>query len=223
MMDRTNARDETRAKRARAGADPAINEAWAQPDIDPLVGRLEDETREIFAHRDRVIQVIAPKPGSVVADIGSGSGFLTLLMSKKVGPTGKVLAVDINPALLQEVARRAQASRLANIETRVAVQDQSPLDPDSVDLVLICDTYHHFEKPHSTLLSLLAALKPGGELLLVDFERIEGQTKPFMMQHVRAGKDVFRQEVLDAGFELVTEHHVPELRENYILRFRRPV
>lgn len=200
---------------------PGINEAWKSDDIDPLVARLEAESREIFVHRERLVEVVKPRPGSVVADIGAGSGFLTLLLAEAVGPQGKVLAVDINRTMLDQVTKRAEAEKLGNVDTLLSPEDSTPLEPESVDLVFMCDAYHHFEYPRSTMASIHAALRPGGELVLVDFERIPGETKPRMLEHVRAGKAVFRQEILDAGFELVREHDVPQLEENYVLRFRK--
>lgn len=203
------------------GADPSINTSWSSEDIDPLVARLERESREVYAHRKRVLQVVDPKPGQVVADIGAGSGFMTRLFAGRVGPDGRVVAVDINPVMLERLAKTAKKQGLNNVETRVSAQAEAPLQPDSVDLVFICDTYHHFESPSSTMRSIRAALRDDGQLVVVDFERIPGKTSKGMMEHVRAGKEVFLQEILDAGFELVTEHDVAELEENYVLRFRK--
>lgn len=204
------------------GADPKLNESWKSEKVDPLVGRLEAEDREIFAHREKITKLVGLEPGQSVADIGAGSGFMTLLFAKAVGKDGKVYAVDINPKLLERIGKQAKMQGLNNVETRVAKQEATPLDPESVDVVFICDTYHHFESPSSTMRSVLAALRPGGELVLVDFERIPGKTSDFTIEHIRAGKEVFRQEILDVGFELVTEHDVPELEQNYVLRFRKP-
>lgn len=206
-----------------ASVKPGINDAWKSDDIAPLVGRLESESREIWTHRERIIQVVAARPGMIVADIGAGSGFLTLLLAQAVGPGGKVHALDINGNLLARIDAQARAAGLANVETMLTPEDTTPLAPGSVDLVLMCDAYHHFEYPRSTMRSIRAALRPGGELVLIDFERIPGTTEPAMLEHVRAGKDVFRQELLDDGFELVGEHRVEELRENYVLRFRKPL
>jgi predicted methyltransferase len=204
-----------------AGADPSVNEFWSGDDIDPLVERLEGESREIYVHRELLTSVVAPPKGGVVADIGAGSGFMSLLFAKEVGPEGRVISVDINAKMLERVAALAKEAGHDNLETMVSEQAQTPLAPDSVDLVFICDTYHHFESPATTMASVHAALREGGEVVLVDFERIEGKTPEGLMKHVRAGKEVFRQEVLDAGFELVTEHEVPELEDNYVLRFRK--
>jgi predicted methyltransferase len=206
---------------AGVGADPSINDSWRSSEIDPLVERLEGESREIYAHRERLAEVVAPAKGSVVADIGAGSGFMSLLFAKAVGPEGKVLSVDINATMLERLAKLATDEGVGNLETMLSEQEATPLAPDSVDLVFICDTYHHFESPATTLASIHAALRGGGELILVDFERIEGKSEEWMLKHVRAGKEVFRQEVVDAGFELVTEHELTELEDNYVLRFRK--
>lgn len=208
-------------EQAAAGADPSVNEFWSGDDVDPLVERLEGESREIYVHRELLTKVVAPPQGAVVADIGAGSGFMSLLFAQAVGADGKVISVDINAKMLERVAGLAKEQGLSNLETMVSEQAQTPLAADSVDLVFICDTYHHFESPATTMASIHSALREGGELVLVDFERIEGKTPAGLMKHVRAGKEVFRQEVLDAGFELVTEHEVPELEDNYVLRFRK--
>ena len=92
----------------------------------------------------------------------------------------------------------------------------------SVDLAFVCDTYHHFEYPRSTLESLFTAIRPGGSLVILDFERIPGESDEWVLEHVRAGKEVFRREIESAGFQFEREVTVEGLKENYVLRFRRP-
>jgi ubiquinone/menaquinone biosynthesis C-methylase UbiE len=157
-----------------------------------------------------------------VADVGAGTGLYTRLFSKAVGDKGWVYAVDINPRFLEHIQARAKAEGQTNITSVLSPQDSVSLPPASVDLVFICDTYHHFEFPTPSLASIFAAMKPGAELVLIDFERIEGVSSEWIMGHVRAGREVFRKEVEDAGFELVEEVKVDGLKENYCLRFRKP-
>ncbi|MDC0721431.1 class I SAM-dependent methyltransferase [Nannocystis bainbridge] len=200
---------------------PGINDSWRGSDTRRLTRRLESESREIWVQRQRLVDAVAARPGAVIADVGAGSGFLTLLLARAVGPGGKVYALDINHGLLASIAADARAAGLHNVETLVTPEDRTPLAPDSVDLVFMCDAYHHFEYPRSMMRSLRAALRPGGELVLVELERIPGKTSQAMLDHVRAGKDVFLAELLADGFELVREEPVPELVENYVLRLRR--
>ncbi len=205
-----------------AGADPKINEPWSSVNIDPLVGTLESESREVYVHRRRLVELVGVSAGQVVVDVGAGSGFMSLLFAEAVGDTGLVRALDVNATLLARVDKMASDAGLTNIKTVISAQVEAPLDPNSADVVFICDTYHHFESPASTMRSLLTALKPGGQLVLVDFERIVGQSESWKLKHVRAGKAQFRQEILDVGFEWVREEDMVELKENYVLRFRKP-
>jgi len=200
---------------------PGINETWKSPNVEPLVEMLESESREIYHQRENLAALVGPPPGTAIADVGAGSGFMTELFAGLVGPAGKVYAVDINPKLLERIAEHARAKGVKNIETVLARDDSAELPPNSVDLVFICDTYHHFEFPARTMASIHRALRPGGQLVLVDFRRISGVSAAWMFDHVRAGQEVFTREILDAGFELANVHDVPYFKENYVLRFRK--
>jgi len=200
---------------------PGINDSWKSEDIGPLIGRLETESREIYTHRGLLATIVGPRPGDVVADVGAGSGFMTHLFSRLVGETGKVLAVDINQKLLEHIEDGAAEKGLGNVETVLCTEKSVELPAGSVDLVFVCDTYHHFEYPRNSLRSIHAALRPGGQLVLVEFERIPGVSREFILGHVRAGREVFQAEIEAAGFELVNEHDLEAFEENYVLRFRR--
>ncbi|MCA9205530.1 MAG: methyltransferase type 11, partial [Planctomycetales bacterium] len=83
----------------------------------------------------------------------------------------------------------------------------------------ICDTYHHFEFPHKTMSSIHRALRPGGTVVLIDFERVEGESSDWILGHVRAGQEVFEKEVAEAGFEKIDERDL--LKDNYFTRFKK--
>ena len=91
-----------------------------------------------------------------------------------------------------------------------------------IDKAFLCDTYHHFEYPKRMLASIYSALNPGGELIVVDFERVPGESRELVLTTVRADKQTFRTEIEGAGFEYVEEVTIPEFTEHYFLRFRRP-
>jgi predicted methyltransferase len=88
-----------------------------------------------------------------------------------------------------------------------------------VDLAFVCDTYHHFEFPQKTMASIHRALRPGGRVVVIDFHRIEGISSDWVMEHVRAGQEVFRKEIEAAGFRLVEEPKF--LKENYCMIFQK--
>lgn len=200
---------------------PGINESWKSSDIEPLINRLESESREIYTHRSDLAALTGPLPGAAVADIGAGSGFMALEFARLVGPQGKVYAVDINPAMMENVAQLARKAGFRNLET-VVNSDRSVELPDaSVDLIFICDTYHHFEYPQDVMASVHKALRPGGQLVVVEFHRVEGQSENWVLEHVRAGQEVFTREIEQSGFRLVNVHEPSFLKDNYILRFVR--
>jgi len=206
------------------GARPELNADFRRSDLDVagFVERFEGESREIAACRDALLAALAPRPGEAVADIGAGTGLFSLPLAEAVGAQGVVYAVEIAPAFLEHIRARADAAGLPWLRT-VACDDRSTgLPPASLDAAFICDTYHHFEHPAATLASLRAALRPGARLLLVDFERIPGVSREWVLDHVRAGSAEVRAEVEAAGFRFVRAVPVDGLSENYVLEFARP-
>jgi len=198
---------------------PGINDNFLDPSPDEFSKRFETEGREVYDHRERIVDELGLQAGMTVADIGAGTGLFTRLMAPKVLPGGTVYAVDIAKAFVDHVLLGARVRGWDHIEGIVCDPDDVKLPPGSVDLVYICDTYHHFEYPSRTMASIHRALKPGGKLVVVDFERIEGVSSDWILGHVRAGKEVFRAEIEATGFELVEELDI--MTENYFLRFRK--
>lgn len=213
----------------RAAADteksvrPGINEKFLDPklNVDEWLGRFEVESREVYAARDKVVKACRLKPGHRIADVGAGTGFFSRMFASAVGSDGQVYAVDISPRFVEHIETMAEKDGIKNIETVLGGEHSVRLRPDSVDRVFICDTYHHFEYPQATLASIHQALAEDGELIVIDFERIPGKSREFILGHVRAGKEQFRKEIEAAGFEFVEEVTVPEFQENYFLRFRK--
>jgi len=201
---------------------PGINEKFLDPDlkVDEWSQKFEVESREVFHQRDEIVAAIGLKPGMTMADIGAGTGLFTVPFSKAVGETGTVYAVDIARNFLTHIKARAERAKAGNVETVLCTDRSVELPKDSIDLAFICDVYHHFEYPEASLASLYKALKPGGQLVLIDFKRIPGESSDFVMGHVRAGQEVFEAEVTAAGFEKVEE--VKDLlNENYFVRFQK--
>ncbi|NOZ40836.1 MAG: class I SAM-dependent methyltransferase [Planctomycetes bacterium] len=210
-------------KTAEESVRPGINEKFVDPglDVSEWLGRFEIESREVYSGREQVLDICAIRPAMVVADIGAGTGFFSRLFAAAVGEKGWVYAVDISPRFLEHINSKTQEDGVNNVTSVLCTDRSVTLPPNSIDMAFICDTYHHFEYPQLTLASIHRALKPGGTLVVIDFERIPGKSRDFVMGHVRAGKKVFQLEVLDAGFRFVEEVQVPTFKENYLLRFRK--
>ena len=203
---------------------PGVNERFLAKDLDVerFVGIFEGESREVSVQRDRIVEVLAVSSGMAVADIGAGTGLFLPDFDRGVGSEGRVYAVEISPKFLEHLRERTAREELARVEVVEGLEDSVELPAASVDLAFVCDTYHHFEYPQSTLASLYTAIRPGGSLVILDFERIPGESRDWVLGHMRAGKEVFRREIESAGFEFEREVTVEDLKANYVLRFRRP-
>jgi predicted methyltransferase len=199
---------------------PGINDPYKSPNVPDSIQRFESNGRDDFDHRKEIVAAVGLKPGMTVADIGAGTGLFTRLFSVEVGPSGKIYAVDIAKEFIDHIEKTAQEQNLGNIIGIICKQDSTELPPASIDLVFICDVYHHFEFPQKTMHSIYEALKPKGQLVLVDYVRIQGKSSDFVMGHVRAGQEVFTQEIVDAGFRPVEEKK-DLLKESYFLRFEK--
>lgn len=201
---------------------PGINDKFLDPklNVEEWTKKFETESREIFHQREKIVAAAGLKPGMVMADIGAGTGLFTLHFAQAVGENGKVYAVEIAKNFLEHIKARASKASASNVQTILCTERSVELPEASIDLAFICDVYHHFEFPSASLATLHKALKPGAELVLIDFKRIPGESSDFIMGHVRAGQEVFEAEVIAAGFEKVDE--VKDLlKENYFVKFRR--
>ena len=208
---------------AEQSVKPGINDNFLDPDldVDAWVKRFEVESREIFHAREDVVKALHLKPGQRIADIGTGTGVFIEPFANAVGEDGWVYGVDIAPKFVERVGKLAEEKGLENVTPVVCGEDDVRLAPRSIDVAFICDVYHHFEYPQSSLASLHKAIVPGGQLVLIDFNRIPGKSREWTLNHVRAGKEEFRAEVEAAGFEFVEEVEIPAFKENYFLRFTR--
>jgi ubiquinone/menaquinone biosynthesis C-methylase UbiE/protein tyrosine phosphatase (PTP) superfamily phosphohydrolase (DUF442 family) len=206
-----------------AASRASINERFLDPDldVDAFVQRFEIDNREVYACRQQILRAMNLKPGQQVADVGAGTGLYTRLFANHVGDAGWVFAIDISPKFIQHISNTAAESQLANVTSVLCRPDSIDLPGQSVDVAYVCDTYHHFEFPEATTSSIYRSLRPGGELFVVDFERIPGKSREWILGHVRAGKETVREEIESTGFRFVEEVEIPGLDENYFLRFRK--
>jgi ubiquinone/menaquinone biosynthesis C-methylase UbiE len=199
---------------------PGVNRAYQNPNYGLWQATFESEGREIHGQRHAIVDALAIKPGMTVADVGAGTGVLSLLFAQKVGAGGTAIAQDISPEFLHGIEERARKAGLSQVRTLLGGEKDARLPAGSVDLVFTSDTYHHFEYPQAMLASLRTALKPGGRLIIIDYEKIPGQSSPWVMSHVRANRETVIAEITAAGFLLERTHDF--LRENYFLEFRKP-
>ncbi|MBU0753080.1 MAG: methyltransferase domain-containing protein [Gammaproteobacteria bacterium] len=198
---------------------PGVNRAYDGADYRRWQGMFETEGREVFDKRHEIVAALGIRPGMAVADVGAGTGAFTALLSQKVGAGGTAIAQDISPEFLRGIEARTRRENLVNVRTVQGGEKDAGLSPASLDLIFLCDTYHHFEYPQAMLASLRAALKPGGRLAVIDYEKIPGRSSAWVMGHVRAGREAAIAEIEAAGFRLLKSHSL--LSENFFLEFER--
>jgi ubiquinone/menaquinone biosynthesis C-methylase UbiE len=198
---------------------PGINEPFQNPDVKDFISKFEGESREVFTKRKQIVEACKLKPGMVVADVGAGTGLFTRLFAAEVGEKGKVYAVDITSKFIKHIEESCGKAGINNVLGVVCKQTSTELPENSVDLVFICDTYHHFEFPFKTMDSIHRALRPGGNVVVVDFHRIEGKSRDWILNHVRAGQEIVVKEIVSCGFKQAGEEKF--LEENYLLRFEK--
>jgi ubiquinone/menaquinone biosynthesis C-methylase UbiE len=198
---------------------PGINKPFANPDVAEYVQKFETESREVYAKRKDIVAACGLKPGMAVADVGAGTGLFTRIFARKVGDKGKVYAVDIASKFVAHIEKVCRQQGLKNVVGVVCKPDAVELPADSVDLAYICDTYHHFEYPARTMASIHRALRAGGRVVVVDFQRVPGVSSDWVLNHVRAGQDVVTREIESAGFKLRAGKKI--LKENYFLVFEK--
>lgn len=175
----------------------------------------EQKPRELIAS-------IGVRKGDVIADIGTGVGFMIPYFLEVIGPEGKLYAEDIQQDFLDQVETHKTEQGWQNVETILGGQVDPKLPANSVDVAFILDAYHHFEQPAETMGAIRSALKPDGRLVVVDFYRSrsrEGRDPDWARNHIRADRDEFRAEIEAAG--LVFERMFDHLPHQYALIFRK--
>lgn len=153
---------------------------------------LDRPEREREEAPSKLLEALKLKPGDVVADIGAGSGYFTFRLAERVGPKGKVLAVDIQPEMLDLIRKRMKERKLTNVEVIRGTETDPKLPAGAVDLILMVDVYHEFNFPYEMTTAMVKALKPGGRLVFVEY-RLEDPDVPIKLVHKMSQKQVLKE------------------------------
>jgi ubiquinone/menaquinone biosynthesis C-methylase UbiE len=164
---------------------------------------------------DKVVEAMKLHDRQTVVDIGAGTGFFTWRFAKAVGPSGQAVGLDIEPNLVDYMKADAKKRGLTNYSARLVKPDDPELAPHSVDVIFFCDALHHIESRAAYLHKLVAALKPGGRVIDVDFKKEPLPVGP-PPEHKLAREEVI-SEFREAGFRLLREHDF--LKYQYFLEF----
>jgi predicted methyltransferase len=166
---------------------------------------LEREGRHEEQRPAEVIRTMGLTDGDVVADIGCGTGYFSRPMARAVAPGGRILAVDIQPEMLDFLKKILESEGLSNVELIQGGSDDPKLAPESVDWILLVDVYHEFQQPKAMLAKMREALKPDGKVALLEY-RLEGDSAAHIKIEHRMSPEQVRQEWEPAGFRLAALH-----------------
>jgi precorrin-6B methylase 2 len=184
------------------------------PNVHPLTGRhfagvcgaggcetwLERPEREQEENPEGALDALKLKPGMVVADVGAGTGYMSLKMAKRVGQSGKVYAEDVQPEMLQKVRENAAKAKATNVIALQGSFTDPMLPKEQMDLVLLVDVYHEFSEPQKMLRGIRESLKPDGRLVLLEYRK-EDPSIPIQELHKMSVADV-KTELEAEGFKL---------------------
>jgi len=157
------------------------------------------------------------KPGMVVADIGAGSGYLSFMIAKYVGPKGKVYAEDIQPEMLDIVKQKAKALGFKNVVPWLGTTTDPKLPPASVDLMIMVDVYHEFDQPYEMISAMVKGLKKGGRIVFVEYRK-EDPTVPIKEVHKMSVAQVRKEMTV---FPLVWKETIGILPRQHIIVFAK--
>ena len=185
--------------------------AWQE--VQPLTGRriapvmgvggadwLDRPERAMEENPEAALDALNLKPGMVVGDVGAGTGYMSLRMAKRVGPTGTVYAEDVQPEMLRRLRQNAAKAKLANIETVLGTETDPKLPAGRLDLIILVDVYHEFSQPQKMLRRMREALKLNGRLVLLEYRK-EDPTIPIRPEHKMSVEEV-KTEVEAEGFHM---------------------
>jgi ubiquinone/menaquinone biosynthesis C-methylase UbiE len=175
------------------------------------------DSREREERCSQMIENLGIRPGMSVCDMGCGNGFYSLWLARLVGPTGRVLAVDIQSEMLRLLQARAAERNIGNVEPILGSVVDPNLPPGEVDLILCVDVYHEFSHPEEMLTEMRKALSPEGVLVLVEY-RAEDPTVPIKPLHKMSRAQVLK-ELIPSGFRLAREYK--ELPWQHMMFFGR--
>jgi ubiquinone/menaquinone biosynthesis C-methylase UbiE len=175
------------------------------------------DSREREEEPAKLLTALEIKTGQTVSDLGCGNGFYTFALAEKVGPRGKVLAVDIQPEMLDLLRDRAKARNFPNVEPVLGEVDDPHLPAGAIDLVLLVDVYHEFSHPEEMLAAMRTSLSPTGRVALVEF-RAEDPAVPIKRLHKMSQRQCLKEYTAN-GFKLVGQFD--ELPWQHVLFFAR--
>ncbi|MFN0166226.1 MAG: class I SAM-dependent methyltransferase [Bryobacteraceae bacterium] len=199
------------------------NKGYVTPEARARVAStLLRDGRDTTQKPQELVEHMDLRPGMLVADIGTGAGYMLPFLARAVGKEGRVVGEDIHDDFLAKAREHAAKEKLENVTFVKGTERDPNLTTGSIDVALALDSYHHYNYPAEMLAGLRRGLRAGGRLVIVDYyRRPTAMPNGNAMDHIRADQDVVIKEVEAAGFRLLSSReHIKD--SQYLLVFERP-
>ena len=179
---------------------------------------LERPERDEEEGTDRMVEALKFREGEAVADIGCGSGYVSRKISKKVGASGRIYGVDIQPEMLALLAKRMAMFRITNVQPVRGTITDPKVPPASCDTMIMVDVYHEFDHPYEMIESMIAGLKPGGRIVFVEY-RAEDPDVPIKLLHKMSEAQVKKEMTVHP--QLSFAETLEDLPRQHIIIFKK--
>jgi arsenite methyltransferase len=173
-------------------------------DAKTYISLLENPQRDEEQKPHEVITALSIKSGEAIADIGAGSGYFAFRFARHVGDNGRVYAVDISPDMILHMNRYISEAKLNNVITVLSAEDNPLLPAVGIDRFFICNTWHHIQKQENYIGLMKKMLKPGGQVVILDYKKEELPVGP--PPEMKIGRGEVVQQFESNGFKLTGEH-----------------
>ena len=201
-------------------AKEANKEYQSPADRERIIQRLENTDRVERLKLKELIPLLGIRPGSTVADVATGTGIMLPFLVEAVGPSGRVVAEDIQQQFLDKAQEKVKANGWSNVTLTLGADRNPNLPAGQLDLVFILDAFHHFDYPGEMLDHIARSLKPGGRLAIMEiYQKRRGSKDEDMSKHVRADKDQFTKEIEGFGWRLLSQND--HATNQYLLIFSK--
>ncbi len=199
-----------------------LNDNFTDPNLDvgKWVDGFENNDRDVFQNRDLIVKALKLKPGNCVADIGAGTGGFLPQLNKMVGEKGEVYAVEISDGFIEYMDQRVRIEKLSRVKVVKGGIHSSNLPDSSCDTLLLVDVYHHLDNPNEMLKDFHRVLKPQGKLAIVDFNKVEGISRAWVIKHMKQTKEEIKNTIVQEGFKFGREPNIP-FEENFMMIFEK--
>ncbi len=180
---------------------------------------LERPEREQEEAPTKLVEALKLQPGQTIADIGAGSGILSVMMAKQVGEAGKILAVDVQQEMLDLLDKKLTELGIKNVEGRLGTEKTPQLEPASIDLAIMVDVYHEFAFPYEMMSEIAKSLKPGGRVVFVEYRK-EDPEVPIKLVHKMTQAQV-KKEINQPEFQLKWKETIGTLPRQHVIIFEK--